>query len=88
MRNKIPLSKKGAEKLFRRKASPDSNLSAKDFLRKKLKKTSRNAVKNITKDSVIRKAPGELYNAQRAKYEKAMNRAMKKGGSNGVGVGY
>lgn len=31
--------------------------------------------------------PGDLYNAQRAKYEKAMNSAMKKGGSSGIGVG-
>jgi hypothetical protein len=31
--------------------------------------------------------PGELYNAQKAKYAKAMGSAMKKGGSNGVGVG-
>lgn len=45
-------------------------------------------VKPVAK--AIKKAspPGTLYNAQRAKYEKAMNSAMKKGGSNGVGVGY
>lgn len=31
--------------------------------------------------------PGAMYNAQRSNYEKAMNSAMRKGGSNGVGVG-
>ena len=41
------------------------------------------------KVKAIKKAssPGTLYNAQRAKYEKAMNSAMKKGGSTGIGVG-
>lgn len=32
--------------------------------------------------------PGDMFNKQRADYEKAMNSAQKKGGSNGVGVGY
>lgn len=44
----------------------------------------------IVKKPVPKKvpAPGTLYNSQRAQYEKAMNAAQKKGGSNGVGVGY
>lgn len=85
MRLTPPPSRKQAEKLFRKKASPDSKLSPREFLKKKLKRTK--PVK-VTREANKTTAPGELYNAQRAKYEKSMNRAMKKGGSNGVGVGY
>lgn len=62
---------------------------------KKLPKPKRSLRRGRIMKKAVKKAgtatkkavPGELYNSQRAKYEKAMNAAQKKGGSNGVGVG-
>ena len=40
-RSNAEQAKKDAEKMFGRKASPDSNLSLKDFLKKKFKRKSK-----------------------------------------------
>lgn len=48
----MPTSKKTAEKLFKRKASPDTELSTKAFLKKKMPKTTKvvGEVKKFAKD--------------------------------------